>query len=397
MLIFGEPEAPVALDVNMALTEAAYARSGAHVHRDRLARMYLNTDRFDDLIALYGAVTDLSLEESNRLAVGHLSRETAADDLAAIAVCNEARDKADDDVMRANLLATRAKAEKRTGNLAGARATLVEALALNPHDFNAAKRIAAIDFELGRPQDALATMDALLDQGVVHSRLLAAKAIAEARLGDIGAARATTGLDRYHSAAQLPVPPGWDSIDAFNRDLADQLLTHPGLRFDRYGTASQQTWRIDAPNRADRPAIVALVDMLIATLSRQAEGFAGDAHPWAATTPDKAVLRMWCVITDADGFETWHVHQFGWLSGVYYVQVPEQVVAGNSEGGCIGFGIPEDLAGDEAAAAFGRHLVRPRPGLMMTFPSHAYHRTYAHGLSGRRICCAFDLQPVRAA
>jgi hypothetical protein len=30
----------------------------------------------------------------------------------------------------------------------------------------------------------------------------------------------------------------------------------------------------------------------------------------------------------------------------------------------------------------------------MLFPSHSYHRTFAHGLDQRRVCFAFDVRPV---
>jgi hypothetical protein len=99
-------------------------------------------------------------------------------------------------------------------------------------------------------------------------------------------------------------------------------------------------------------------------------------------------------MTDAEGFELWHVHQFGWISGVYYVDIPEAVTEGDDKGGCIAFGLPDDMVGEEAAAAFGEILVRPTPGLLMLFPSHTYHRTFAHGADERRICLAFDIQPL---
>ena len=100
------------------------------------------------------------------------------------------------------------------------------------------------------------------------------------------------------------------------------------------------------------------------------------------------------LITGGDGFENWHLHPFAWLSGVYYVRVPDQIANGNSRNGCIAFGLPEDLAGKAGAEAYGQRLVRPQEGLMLTFPSHAYHRTYPHETAGKRICFAFDVRPI---
>ena len=176
--------------------------------------------------------------------------------------------------------------------------------------------------------------------------------------------------------------------------MAAELARHPDLRFDRYGTASSRTWRIDEPAFATSSAIPqlqasirqAVVDH-VATL---------DAHDtvWTNARPSRAVLHNWVVLTDADGHEEWHVHQNGWLSGVYYVDVPAAVRDGEGRAGCIAFGLPEDVVGREAAAAFGETLIRPQPGKLMLFPSHCHHRTFAHGSVERRICLAFDIQPA---
>ena len=100
------------------------------------------------------------------------------------------------------------------------------------------------------------------------------------------------------------------------------------------------------------------------------------------------------MITEGPGFEEWHVHQHGWLSGVYYVAVPEAVAHGDGEAGCLAFGLPDELIGKDAADAYGVEIARPRAGLSMLFPSHVYHRTFPHATRENRICLAFDLWPT---
>jgi hypothetical protein len=73
--------------------------------------------------------------------------------------------------------------------------------------------------------------------------------------------------------------------------------------------------------------------------------------------------------------------------------VPESIAHGESEAGCIALGLPADLVGEYAAAAYGTGVVRPQSGLLLMFPSHTYHRTFPHGERDRRICVAFDLKP----
>ena len=166
------------------------------------------------------------------------------------------------------------------------------------------------------------------------------------------------------------------------------------MRWERYGSASQETWRIEAPSRPDTPLFRALIEQIIAAVGRVEARVKQSDHPWVKTRPIEAFLRNWCVITESDGYETWHVHQFGWLSGVYYVQVPDGIAHGTDRAGCLAFGLPEDLAGEAGSAAYGEDLVRPQPGLFLAFPSHAYHRTYPHGARERRICVALDVRPL---
>jgi uncharacterized protein (TIGR02466 family) len=106
------------------------------------------------------------------------------------------------------------------------------------------------------------------------------------------------------------------------------------------------------------------------------------------------LLSSWCVITEREGFEDWHTHPQGWMSGVYYVEVPQSVSDGEGEAGCLALGLPEGLVGEEASAIFGRQVVRPRAGLLVLFPSHCYHRTFPHRSPGRRIGISFDLRPA---
>ena len=70
------------------------------------------------------------------------------------------------------------------------------------------------------------------------------------------------------------------------------------------------------------------------------------------------------------------------------------IANGTGREGCIAFGLPEEIIGDDNALALGEIVKRPRTGLMMIFPSHTYHRTYPHHGDGRRICYAFDTIPV---
>jgi hypothetical protein len=182
-------------------------------------------------------------------------------------------------------------------------------------------------------------------------------------------------------------------MSEFNKGLAAELLNHPAMRLDRYGTASRNTWQVDEPSTGNPPCVAALQKHILAHVESFADSFTGHDHPWVRARPTKGILKNWCLISGGEGFVEWHVHQSGWLSGVYYVAVPERASGGDDLGGCLGLGLPEELVGEQAAAAFGIQVVRPEPGLLTMFPSHTFHRTYAHGSTAKRICFAFDVWP----
>ncbi len=412
------------LPQELALVRTAYARHRGPILRSRLATLLLVCDAFDELVALLSPHDDLNFLEETLLAQACLARETADDAEHARSIANRALASATSDAQRAAALAIRGKAETRLGKDDAARATLEHALRHDPHEKDACKRLAALDLAAKDPAAVLTMVDGLTAQGAAHARLFAARALALAQAGTIDAARSAAGLDDLADMTVLAPPPGWDDIHAFNAALAEELLAHPGLRYERYGTASTLTWRIDCPATREAPLVHLLLTQISAAMDTHLQRIAGLDHPWARARPASALLRSWCVITESDGFETWHVHQFGWLSGVYYVRVPDSIAQGGNHdgksdaedgegsagkdgvgkdgvgkdggrnGGCLAFGMPEELVGDDAAAAFGTQIVRPHDGLMLAFPSHTYHRTFPHGLREKRICVAFDLRPM---
>lgn len=388
-----DPEKFLTSRQQLELLRAAYRRSDTQHLREGLCSLLMLEEAFDEVVEVLTSCGSLDYRGEMMLTLAHLSAESRDADCLAHAAAQRGLVQAKTDVQRSAALAARGKCETRLGKPDRALETFASAIALDPHNFDACKRVAAIRLAADQPESVLTLTRELNAKGANHARLFAAQTLAQARLGDITAARVTDGFVAFHRAEQLATPQGWKSIEAFNAALATELLNHPGIRYERYGSASELTWRIENPARPDTPLFKALLAQIIAAIENQVALIkeAGD-HAWAAAVPRSAVIRNWCVITESKGFETWHVHQFGWLSGVYYVQIPASVAQGTTREGCLAFGLPDDLAGEGGAAAFGEHIIRPREGLMITFPSQCYHRTYPHGTGEKRICVAFDLR-----
>ena len=93
------------------------------------------------------------------------------------------------------------------------------------------------------------------------------------------------------------------------------------------------------------------------------------------------------------GHQLAHIHPAAWLSGVYYVKVPE-IVSDDSGGrsGWIVLGSPPDHFHNRVVPEI--RAVKPEPGKMLLFPSYYYHHTIPYESDETRISIAFDLIPA---
>lgn len=385
------PRLPAAAEARL-LEAALHKRPQAAATRNRLALLWNQLDRFDRTVELLAPdCAALDFDAALLLAAAAFAGSgTAAEAPLAEAAADRAVAAAASDRQRARAMAEQAKARLRRGETAGATGLLRDALALDPRSVAAFKRLAIQLSREGAWPALLELTDRLMAQGIVHARVLAARCQALAGLGRIEEARWLQGLPQL-LRCELPDAPEAMPGDGFRAALAAELEQDPARRHDRFGTASQQTWRIDAPSATGSPLWCALLE----TLARRVEIWAAtldpSTHPWAAARPSRARLRSWCVMTGAQGHERWHMHPEGWLSGGFYPQVPASTA---QEAGALVFGLPEGFIGEAAARAVDGAIVRPEPGLLTLFPSHVQHRTVPHGAPGQRICIAFDVVPA---
>jgi hypothetical protein len=84
-----------------------------------------------------------------------------------------------------------------------------------------------------------------------------------------------------------------------------------------------------------------------------------------------------------------HIHDDGWLSGVYYVSVPK-ISSANPRAGCLVLGSLEHN-GPSVDPAWGTRDVDPVPGRLVLFPSYIPHATIPTKSTDQRICISFDV------
>ena len=381
----------------LALLRNAYGRNPGSVGiRYRLASELVAADHFEEAIALLEQWDLREPQLQLLLAEALRTRETTEANQDCRELCLSALSANREPAMRSQFLALLGKVLITLGELDQARACLREALDLVPQNKDAYKRVANLALSTGDAHAVLVHADSMVAAGVLHSRVIASQALAFAQLGWMDEARRVAGLDRFLVEVFPETPAGFETLGEFCEAAGAEMRTHPGQRFSSYGAASVKTWRVNKPE-LHRSTLVPELQRLIqreveAYVARLLEGEAA-GHPFVLGLPRRAMLRNWCVIAEGEGYESWHVHQNGWLSGVFYLYVQDHIAQGTGPEGCIAFGLPEEVVGAEAAAAFGEHIVRPRTGMMMLFPSHSYHRTYPHFGPGQRICYAFDVVP----
>lgn len=377
------------------LLRAAAARGELPLQlRAKMAMLGNRLDLFDEVIADIddaGASGEPLL--ARPLAHALAARHRAGDAERIIAVVDAAMAAALPSADRTSLSLYRAKATQRMGDSDGALAQYRTILRQHPANSEAFDALAGHYRRQGDPDHVVALCRTLQAQGIGHSALLAAQVEALAMTGDLDRSAALYALDNHLMSDSIAVPPGWPTLAAFNAQLTVELRNNPAARQHCAGKASVDTLRIAEPLARDTPAMHALASSIIAVVTARVCSMLPSDHLWLAAMPPVASMSLWGLVAGADGFERWHIHPNSWLSGTYYVDVPSAVVAAaDGNAGCLVFGLPAQRVGDALAERHPDHIVRPTPGLLVTFPSYYHHWTLPHGQQGEdRICIAFDI------
>lgn len=246
----------------------------------------------------------------------------------------------------------------RQGEVAAAREAARSSLALDPYDQHAIALLATLD-----------------------------------RLADPTARAERAAIDRCVGVFDLPTPAGWPDRGRF---LADTLAVldrlhdtvnepiHLTLRRGTQTSANLFAFRHDPPLVALREMILTQVQAYVAAMP------ADPAHPYFGRR--RGGVRFagsWSSRLRDGGFHTHHIHPEGWISGVFYLQVPPAADKAGQEG-WLTFGVP-NLGPEISLPAL--HAVQPRPGRLVLFPSFMWHGTVPFQDETPRITIAFDLVP----
>lgn len=298
------------------------------------------------------------------------------------------QDNPDDDMALINL----AFAQRALGEDATAIESLARAARLNPDNARATADLANALLAVGQVDRAMAACERFLE---IHRGERLVLATYGYVLRDAGRADESRGILDYDNLVRIrdvDVPHGFESIEEFNGGLESFITKHASLLEDpvrKATTGGAQTGELGALESPVFAAFEALIRREIETTIAElrAEGFA--EHAIMAYEADRWALRTWGTVLSPGGYQVPHQHPLGWLSGVYYVAVPD-----GADVGLLEFGAPPERIGLRAEPEL--RAITPRPGRLVVFPSWFYHRTQPFTAGSRRISIAFDVMPLAA-
>ena len=232
-----------------------------------------------------------------------------------------------------------------------------------------------------------------LEPGNIEALSIKALALYEADERDAAAYLLDFNLVRR---LKIEPPAGYGSLREFNQALVEFTLAHPTLHvpeeadphYHHPALAITKTFfgPTDGPVAAFEAIVRQAVSDYIAAIPP------GAAHPFLAHPPKRWEFASWAAVLHFQGNLTPHIHLDGYVSGVYYPQLPELV--GAPEQGQAGFfelGPPPEQF--PLKASTGSLPIKPEEGLMILVPSYFYHRTSPFEARQRRISIAFDAVP----
>ncbi|WP_102796657.1 tetratricopeptide repeat protein [Bowmanella denitrificans] len=211
--------------------------------------------------------------------------------------------------------------------------------------------------------------------------------------GNLTAYRQLYDLDRFVKAYELPCPDGFTAITDFNLQLLDDLeklhssRNHPLVQSLRTGTQTEGHLF-----RRDEGSIKLLEQQLRYVVEQHIDTLPKDhTHPFLQRISREVIFSgAWSVRLNKSGFHRNHYHSEGWISGSYYVSVPNAV---NQQGnGWIKFGQAE-LGRQISMQA--DYMIKPQAGTVVLFPSMMWHGTEPFDDNQYRVTVAFDIVPIK--
>ena len=227
---------------------------------------------------------------------------------------------------------------------------------------------------------------------------IAFKAIALNELEFYAEAQEILGLDRFLQCTEIEPPHNYTNLEAFNLALIRHIKKHPTLRYNSTNRSlSNARCTEELLGRGQGP-FEDFERLISAALKRYLKTITGQQdHPFLISQPGKLSFDVWANIMDEKGYQDVHFHPTSWATGVYYPSADGIIDADGEDNNEKGFGGWLELGATyfmvPSVSKPKLHYIKPRPGLLVLFPSYIGHRTIPCQGQGERISIAFDIRP----
>jgi tetratricopeptide (TPR) repeat protein len=268
----------------------------------------------------------------------------------------------------------------------------VQASIIQPDSIPALNNIAAVHLKLKRPLAALETLKLVTNIDPFNVRATAYKTVGLFGMEKNLEADYFIGFGSLTRSMFIKLNDRNTSIDKFNAELIEALRNHPNRTSDWDPSKRAIRGGTIVPNIfGNKGAILKFFEVILKkTLDEYISELSIDPdHPFLSTKRDEYRIDAWANFLGPDNHQSSHIHNQGWMSGVYYVTTaPEEEE--NPDAGWIefnrpGYGLPM-LGGEKVI-----EKIKPEPGMVIMFPSYVWHGTIPFSDLGERISIAFDL------
>ncbi len=286
----------------------------------------------------------------------------------------------------------RGSVELAAGLLDAAVDSLETAIRLSPRYLDPYHSLCDALLRSDRADEAVNTCDRAIAAAGRDFHALAFKAHALADAGRQAESNTLLDHDQYTHTYHFDPPHGFADINAFTTACARFISSHPTLEANVMSTEhGKHTGELLLPFGGPMEALRATINEAVRWYLKQIPD--DPAHPMTIWKPKEWKITSWGVVMYNKGHERAHIHPKGWLSGVFYVQLPDLINdPARKPEGWLEFGRPTLELHVKSAPSI-RHY-QPRYGAMYLFPSYFYHGTVPFKSEQRRICVAFDIEPV---
>jgi hypothetical protein len=229
------------------------------------------------------------------------------------------------------------------------------------------------------PRDTATEYEALLERGLFNTRMMESYLMLLMRLGRLERVAQLCDQERLLRTAWV------GSIELASEVQSLLLKEEAAADYQEAAQSVRNQRQISPLQKIADPAISELLAHLRQETAAYLGAWAASDHPLAPHVPRAFQLEAWALISRGEGFNTPHIHNRGWATGVYYPAGLGDIPSGGEL--CVG---PPETVSD-APEGWPSARLRPEAGLLVLMPSYYTHWTVPLGRPGLRTAVAFDI------